>query len=189
MRDLKTWEEKVRPAAVQKFTKRIQEDLNRISLKDLPPLRSYYIQGPVGSGKTILAAFLTLEYVKKRYLEMETGFVYFLTVPEFLNEIKSSYEDPDRNEQDVLEKYSNAAWLVLDDFGAERSTDWAMSMLYLLINRRYEEVRTTIITSNLTLQELAEKLGDERIPARVERMCDIIEQKRFDEKNKTRKEK
>ena len=174
MRNEKTWEEKIRPTVIQNFTPRLQKDLQEITWDDLPPLENYYIQGPVGSGKTVLAAFLTLEYAKQRYLNAETGFVYFITVPEFLAEIKKAYGDPERQESDVVDKYTNAKFLVLDDLGPERSTDWAVDQLYLLANRRYEAMRTTIFTSNFTLPELAERMGDERIPARIERMCKII---------------
>lgn len=175
MRDIKTWEERIRPSAIQNFTKRLQRDLQDIPWEDLPPVRSYFIHGPVGSGKTFLAANLALERVKENFLAGDNKFIYFITVPEWLNEIKTCYSDSNRNEQDVVDKYSRANLLVLDDFGPERSTDWAMDMLYLLINRRYEDELTTIFTSNLTLQELAAKLMDERIPGRIERMCEIIE--------------
>ena len=174
MRDIHTWEERIRPQVIQHFTKRLQRDLQEIHLDDIPPIRSYWIQGPIGSGKTLLAANLALERAKENFLAGENRFIYMITIPEWLNEIKTCYSDPDRNEQDVLNKYSKADLLVLDDFGPERSTDWAMDMLYLLINRRYEDDVITIFTSNFNLQELAEKLLDERIPGRIERMCEII---------------
>ena len=180
MRNEKTWEEKVLPKAIQDFTLRIQQDLNKISRPDdLLKLGSYYIQGPVGSGKTIQAAFLCLEAKKRKYLEVTDREILFITVSEFLNMIKVSYSDPESDEQLILDRYSEAEFLVLDDFGPERSTDWAMALLYLLINRRYENLLDTVITSNLTLEELTTKLGDERIPARIERMCEIIEKTKF----------
>jgi len=179
MRDNESWKRKALPLELKLLPKRIQNDLETITLDNLPRLGNYYIQGPVGSGKTLLAACMLLEAKRHRFLEATSGDMLFITVPEFLNMIKATYDDPEENEQAVLNKFSEADFLVLDDFGAERTTDWAMSMLYLLINRRYEEMRTTVFTSNIDLQELAEKLGDERIPARIERMCKIINKTEF----------
>lgn len=182
MRDESTWNEKVLPKRIEQlFTPRLIEDLTKIPyrIKDIPPIGSYLIQGPVGSGKTLLAAHITLEAAKQQFLKAETGEIIFVTVPEFLNHIKMCFEDPAHDEQFVLDRFSKAYFLTLDDLGAERATDWVIGMLYLLINRRYENMRPTIFTSNMKLEELAVYL-DPRIPARIERMCEIIIPPKYD---------
>jgi DNA replication protein DnaC len=52
-------------------------------------------------------------------------------------------------EYSILQDVIRTDVLVLDDLGAEKSSDWTLSMLYHVINERYNERRTTIITSNL----------------------------------------
>jgi DNA replication protein DnaC len=47
--------------------------------------------------------------------------------------------------------------------------------LYHLINHRYEYMKKTIITSNYTLEELEQRLNDQRITSRINRMCKIEE--------------
>jgi DNA replication protein DnaC len=44
--------------------------------------------------------------------------------------------------------------VVLDDFGKEKATDWVTERLYVLIESRYQNMKSTIVTSNRTLDEL-----------------------------------
>lgn len=176
MRDLQTWEQRARPKILQQLPPRLREDVIRYKPPNNNPI-SYYIYGGLGTGKTVIAAQLWLKAQQKKYLEASPGKIIFISVPEFFVELKATYSNPDKEELVVLAKYSEAEFLVLDDLGAERSTEWVMSMLYLLINRRYENKLTTVITSNYDLDELGEKLGDYRIPSRIQRMCKILKLK------------
>ena len=63
--------------------------------------------------------------------------------------------------------------LHIDDLGAEHRTEWVLEQLYTIINGRYEDERSTIVTSNLGPDELAEQLG-ERIVSRLEGCCEIL---------------
>jgi DNA replication protein DnaC len=66
--------------------------------------------------------------------------------------------------------------LILDDLGVDKPSDWVLNVLYNIINYRYENLKKTIITSNFSLDEIAEAFNDNRITRRIERMC-IIEEK------------
>ena len=134
MRNEEKWENKYRQQVVDDFPKRIRKDLEIIPVPDnLPKLESLYIQGPVGTGKTLWASWLYLEAWKQKYLNATAEKVLFVSVTEFLNLIKKSYNNPDLDEQQLLDEYSTAGFLVLDDLGAERVTEWALPLLYLLI--------------------------------------------------------
>lgn len=80
----------------------------------------------------------------------------------------------DQNEFELLESLNKVNVLILDDFGVEKMTDWAYQMLYSLINYRYENLKTTIYTSNLDLEELAAHTGDSRLTSRIQEDCTII---------------
>jgi DNA replication protein DnaC len=64
--------------------------------------------------------------------------------------------------------------LILDDIGAERLTDFVAETFYLIVNGRYNKMLPTIFTSNFTIGELSERVGD-RIASRIVEMCDLVE--------------
>lgn len=73
--------------------------------------------------------------------------------------------------------------LVLDDLGAERETEWAVEALSLLVAERYERELPTIVTSNYTPDELAERLnGRDSVDGQrlLSRLCDGAEIFRID---------
>jgi len=169
------WGSRKRP--IDEFSLRIQKDLQTIPFPDIKKLESIYYWGDVGTGKTIKAIHMMLSYPRMNYAHCIIDNNWkFITVPELLIEIKKTYLPGSFiSEFDVLDKYSEAEFLVLDDFGVEKTTDWTYQLLYTLINRRYENMKYTVITSNLSLEELAEKLDDERLTSRIKAMCTIVE--------------
>ena len=52
-------------------------------------------------------------------------------------------------------------------------TDWSMSMMRLIINSRYNDMRRTYISSNMNLDTMAECF-DQRIASRIYQMCEVI---------------
>lgn len=184
MKDRKQrWREKVQFIKMKKlFPPRIQLDLQKHDFKvDLEHEQpNLYLFGGVGSGKSLYAAKLTLEDSKTYYLNnMEDITRLFISVPRLFFDIKSTFNSPPRRndsmseedlpltEQDLVRQYCEVDWLVLDDMGAEKGSEWALQTLYVIINHRYEHLKTTIFTSNYSLNRLAEKLGDDRIPSRI----------------------
>ena len=180
MRDIKTWEERIRPKIMEDFSLRIQKDLETIPPpNDLPEIESCFIYGKIHTGKTILAAWMYVEACRQQFMSITHETIEFVKISEFFNQIKRSYDDPELSEQTILDRYSETDILFFDDFGMERPTDWALSLLYLLVDRRYENLKTTIFTSNHSLGQIAEKFGDDRITSRIQRMCKVIHKTKF----------
>jgi len=180
MRNEQEWEQKIRKQFIEEnFTPRLQKDLIRITPPNLPQeIESLYIFGETDSGKTVLAAFLMLQELKTMYLtqsrQEESDKCVFISTPELIFNIRNSLGKSTVTELEVLNYYSNLHLLVLDDFGVVKSSDWVIQDLYLIINNRYENLKKTIFTSNLSLEELAVSLGDDRIPARIRRMGKVF---------------
>jgi DNA replication protein DnaC len=87
-------------------------------------------------------------------------------------DIRATYDaNASLSESELLEELEGPELLVLDDLGAEKTADWVNDRLYLIVNRRYEECRPIIVTTNLGLDELTEKLGN-RI---VSRLCETAD--------------
>jgi len=108
--------------------------------------------GPVGSGKTYLAASIANELMDSHLK------VLFLVVPDLLDELRATYKS-DLNELDLLDTARTIPILILDDLGAHNYTDWTRNRLYSIINYRLNEQLPTVITSNLSLDEMEDYIG------------------------------
>ena len=87
--------------------------------------------------------------------------------------MKASFDNNRVSELDILDEYSNAKLLIIDDIGVEKITDWSRQVFYTLIDRRYRNMKQTIITSNLYLDEISKNI-DDRIVSRLIEMGKII---------------
>lgn len=131
--------------------------------------KGIYIHGTVGTGKTHIA------YAIKKKWESVTGRrVQFWNTTELLQEIKDDFDRDNYSKTRTLERLMDSEeLLILDDIGVEKVTDWALERFYLLVNRRYNEMRPIIFTSNFSLGELAERIGD-RTVSRIVELCEVV---------------
>lgn len=167
------------------FTPRIARDLHELTIEvdrdELIHVRQgggLYIVGVTGSGKTLYAAALMLASIKLSFIEKTPpDRHYFTTIPDLLDEIRQSYRY--NTEYEVLSKYYTNQFLVMDDLGIQKVTDWSLEKLYQIVNYRYEHLSPTVFTSNLSGEKLEEMLG-ERIPSRIEQMCMFKKMKNID---------
>lgn len=128
-----------------------------------------FLIGPNGTGKTHLAVAVMRELILKGIESCR-----FIKVPKLLFEIRKTFRDGYRNtEGEFVEKFENYTYLVLDELGVEKVTDWSLQDLYLVIDGRSNNLRPTIITSNLSLDEI-EKHLDSRFSSRIVEMCRVI---------------
>lgn len=109
--------------------------------------------GDCGTGKTHLAIAILKELVQQKGIRC-----LFRGYSALLKQLQATYNrqviaDEDTGvvltEYSILRDVTDVEVLVLDDLGAEKSSDWTLSMLYHVINERYNQGRTTIITTNL----------------------------------------
>ena len=141
--------------------------------------RGLFLSAPRGVGKTHLAAVIVREGIFnlsprkiRQNSQWEELMPYFVAVPELLLELRDSFNSDQITERSIIDKYSRVPLLVLDDLGAEKSSDWTVQTVYTIIDRRYREDLPTIITSNLTLDQVAAQL-DDRIASRIAGMCKV----------------
>jgi len=135
---------------------------------------SLYLTGPRGTGKTHMAAAIVREIVSDKTPSHSLSGVQWTSAPDLLLEIRATFRDgSERSEMGIIEQYSDCRLLVLDDLGAEKTSEWSLQTLYTIIDRRYREERQTIITSNLSLDELAAQV-DDRIASRLSELCRVV---------------
>lgn len=145
------------------------------------------IIGKIGTGKTHLAVGITKDLILNKGISC-----LFYDYRELLKEIQNSYNATvQTTELDVLRPVFETDVLVLDELGAVKPTEWVWDTVSLILNTRYNDNRTTIITTNFEDQAAgganggsavraaarAESLGDrigERMRSRLHEMCRII---------------
>lgn len=101
-----------------------------------------FFEGTNGTGKTHLAAAIAIRLISKGIP------VIFKTFDDILTDIKRAYDTEGVNEYEVKNVYKNVDLLVIDDLGKEKCTEWSMSILYSILNYRYESMLPVIITTN-----------------------------------------
>src|SRR5262250_2660853 len=144
--------------------------------------------GSIGVGKTHLSVGIIKELIVSKGISC-----LFYDYRELLKQIQNSYNQSVKaTELDVLRPVFDAEVLVLDELGAVKPTDWVWDTVSLILNTRYNDNRTTIITTNFEDQPAAavagslsparsasrvETLGDrigERMRSRLHEMCRIV---------------
>jgi DNA replication protein DnaC len=111
-----------------------------------------FLQGGSGCGKTHLAA------AAANYAVSMGVPTLFLTVPDLLDTLRFAYDSEDTTFEARFDEIRNASLLVLDDFGTQNATGWAQEKLFQIINYRYINRLSTIVTSNLLLDEIEPRI-------------------------------
>ena len=135
-----------------------------------------FFEGQPGVGKTHLAVA-----VLKAIIERTGGRGLFTDTRELLRVIRSTYDPSIRTtELEVLRPVLQADLLVLDDLGAEKTSEWVDETMNLIVNTRYSERRLTLFTSNYPdipddtdPNSLLFRIGA-RMRSRLHEMCDFI---------------
>ena len=116
--------------------------------------------GEAGRGKTHLAIATLREYLLQGG---SIDYTKFATLHRVLNILrKGAFEDG----VDTKCKYINCEFLVIDDLGLDKTSNWGRGVLGEIIYERDAHALPTIVTTNLTLEEIAETFG-ERVVSRL----------------------
>jgi DNA replication protein DnaC len=158
--------------------------------------------GTAGSGKTHLAIGIAKALIREKGIEC-----VFYDYADLLKQIQDSYNPTvQATEIGLLRPVFEAEILVLDDLGSVKPTEWRWDTIRLIVNTRYNDSRTTIITTNFADEPAAgvvdpdaprrsesfsaaraaardETLGDrigERMRSRLHEMCRVVKMEGLD---------
>jgi DNA replication protein DnaC len=157
------------------------------------------LTGNIGVGKTHLAVGILQSLVIERGA---AGLFY--DYRDLLKQVQNSYNPQVRQtELEVLRPVFEAEILVLDELGAVKPTDWVWDTVAHILNTRYNDRRTTIITTNYpnhpplgagsgdgSMRLREETLGDrigERMRSRLQEMCVVVEMQGEDFRQKVKR--
>ena len=160
--------------------------------------RGLILVGSVGIGKTHIAVGILKALVEER-----GAAGLFVDYRDLLKQVQNSYNrQVSATELEILAPVFEAEVLVLDELGASKPTDWVWDTVAHILNTRYNDRRTTIITTNYAnLPPLGfesgarasmreETLGDrigERMRSRLQEMCVVIEMQGEDFRQKVKR--
>lgn len=119
--------------------------------------------GGVGTGKTFAAACIANQLLNQRIPVIMTSFVKLL----------ESMQGFSEDDSVLIARLNRAKLLIIDDLGAERSTDYALEKVYDIVDSRYRAKLPIILTTNLSMTELKEStdIRYTRIYDRIFEMC------------------
>ena len=123
--------------------------------------------GNNGSGKTFWASCIA-----NALIDAEAT-VYMSTLTKLIHEMNANYGE----ERDIFErKIRNVDFLIIDDYGAERGTEYSLEQAFEIIDMRYNAGKPLIITANLTEEALKNppNMNYGRSYSRVIEMCPLI---------------
>jgi DNA replication protein DnaC len=150
--------------------------------------------GTVGLGKTHLAVGILQALIAERGAKG-----LFCDYRDLLKQIQDSYGRNDLSEREILKPVFQAEVLVIDELGAAKPTEWVWDTVQHILNTRYNDRKTTIITTNYQNEEETppgtwdhlpedkrraqmashqDTLGDritERMRSRLDEMCVVVE--------------
>ena len=136
--------------------------------------------GPVGVGKTHLLVALARaaereargEFVDEGYRTTQQAVtVEYWPVFDLAGKLR---EEIYGGLHEILRRCQECGLLILDDLGAERSTDYVLEALERIIDYRYRDQRPIAIGTNLTPDQIQRKYGDRAI-SRWAQSCEVVE--------------
>lgn len=109
------------------------------------------LAGGVGTMKTTMAIAVLRELVDQK------GQGYFIPMASLLDTINGMRERRDTSLQAFEQKLRTTSLLVLDDLGAEYDHTWVQCKVDAIVNERYNRMRSTIVTTNLSAQDIRDR--------------------------------
>ena len=116
--------------------------------------------GGVGTGKTHLACSIANEIAKRGHDSI------FRSVSQLVRSIRDTW-GKGGEESKLLDIYRTVDLLIIDEVGVQAGSENERNILFDIINGRYEEMKPTIMISNLTIDKFTEAVG-QRITSRIQ---------------------
>lgn len=111
--------------------------------------------GNIGYEKTYLAACIANKMIEQNKI------VLMEKSSSIIDKIKESFNKDGLSETQIIRLYSNVDMLIIDDFGSENLSKWALEKLNKIISNRYDNELPIVITTRYNKEQLIEQLSTE----------------------------
>ena len=106
--------------------------------------------GTVGTGKTHLACSIAQEIMKKGYSAL------YVNTSKVIRKVRGTWDGGNEKEQEAMNYFINPDLLILDEIGLQYGSKAEKTILFEILNERYEQLKPTILISNLDINDLKE---------------------------------
>jgi DNA replication protein DnaC len=151
------------------FVKKYEPPVKRSEFRDF---RGLFLTGPTGRKKTASLCLMVRDWMARVGRKSERAW-WFVSFPALCVELQASWSDGGKGPMEIIGDLADVPLLIVDDVGAEKTTDFVLQSAYLLFNKREQNELPIYGTSNLTIEEIGNKL-DERIASRIRGMCHVV---------------
>lgn len=126
------------------------------------------IYGNIGYEKTYLAACVANKMIEQNKI------VLMEKSSSIIDKIKESFNKEGLSEIEIIELYSNVDMLIIDDFGSENLSKWALEKLNKIISNRYDNELPIVITTRYNKEQLIEQLSTENDTEITEEIVEVL---------------
>ena len=176
---------------VNSNNKKVYQSLKNYSERfvNLEERKGLILTGNNGVGKTHLACSIANELIKNGIP------IIYGTLINLLAELKNTYDVYNNiSEMKIIKLYEKVDLLIIDDLGKEKPSEWGLEKLFTIINSRYENNLTVIITTNYNQNSLIDRLSingeietAKSIISRLYEMCYLVKIEDRDHRIKNKK--
>lgn len=147
------------------------EYVKEFKSKELQGKGLYLYSKTKGCGKTHLSASIMNALIKKYKVS-----ALYMTSVELLNRVKETFNSNEKGSaEQIKSELKKMEFVVLDDFAAEKSSEWTEEFFTDILNHRMIHNKMTIFTSNIPIEQLDHHYKNGRISSRVAKMAIQVE--------------
>jgi DNA replication protein DnaC len=151
------------------FVKRYMPPAERAGFRDF---RGLFLVGDTGRKKTSSLCLLARDWLAHAGQRGSKAWG-FISFPELCVQLQEAWNDGGAGPLRIINRLAEIPILIVDDVGVEKTTDFVLQSAYLLFNKREQAELPTYGTSNLSIEQIGQKL-DDRIASRIRGMCDVV---------------
>ena len=123
-------------------------------VENFPSDKSMIMVGGVGTGKTLLASAMLDALVDNH----KCGIIKTI---DLVRKLKSTWhKDSNETEEEILKLYISVDLLIIDEVGSQFGSDTEKLFIFDIIDGRYQDMKPTILISNLDINGIKDAIGE-----------------------------